>query len=78
MWQDPIVAEVHRTRRELAEKFGFDIQAIVADIRKRQAALGSRLVSPAKSGEHDAALDRGGTNGSAGSMSQSPPPRQVS
>jgi hypothetical protein len=48
MWEDPIVAEVHRTRQELAEKFGFDIQAIVADIRKRQAALGSRLVSLAK------------------------------
>ena len=51
MWEDPIVAEVHRTRQELAAQFGFDVQAIVADIRKRQGALGSRLVSLAKSAE---------------------------
>ena len=40
MWEDPIVAEVHRIRRELAEKFAFDVSAIVADIRQRQAVLG--------------------------------------
>jgi hypothetical protein len=51
MWEDPIVAEVHRTRQELAAKFDFDVNAIVADIRKRQAALGSRLVSLAKCAE---------------------------
>ena len=76
MWEDPIVAEVHRTRRELAEKFDFDVNAIVADIRKRQAALGSRLVSLAKSAEAGAAPDRGGINGT--SDSTSPQPRQVS
>ena len=76
MWEDPIVAEVHRTRRELAEKFDFDVNAIVTDIRKRQAALGPRLVSLAKGAEPGAAPDRGGTNGSAASPSQ--PPRQVS
>ena len=61
MWEDPIVAEVHRTRQELAEKFDFDVEAIVADIRKRQAALGSRLVSLAKSPEQvdsDARISR--------------------
>jgi hypothetical protein len=51
MWEDPIVAEVHRARRELAEKFDFDVIAIVADIRQRQAALGSRLVSLANTAE---------------------------
>ena len=51
MWEDPIVAEVHRTREELAAKFNFDVEAIVADIRERQAALGSRLVSLAKPAE---------------------------
>lgn len=49
MWEDSIVAEVHRIRRELAEKFDFDVHAIVADIRTRQVALGSRLISLAKS-----------------------------
>lgn len=57
MWEDPIVAEVHRTRNELAAKFNFDVKAIFADLRKRQAALGSRLVRPKKQ-EPGAAADR--------------------
>jgi hypothetical protein len=77
MWEDPIVAEVHRTRRELAEKFGFDINAIVDDIRKRQAALGSRLVSLAKPAKPVAAPDRGSVSGSSAAPS-SEPPQQVS
>lgn len=44
MWEDPIVEEVHRIREELAAQFDFDIKAIFADLRKRQAALGERLV----------------------------------
>ena len=75
MWEDPIVAEVHRTRRELAEKFDFDVTAIVADIRKRQAALGSRLVSLAEPAEPLAAPDRRGANHSSASPSQERPPR---
>ena len=71
MWEDPIVAEVHRTREELAEKFGFDVNAIVADIRQRQAALGSRLVSLAKPAEPDAAPDRSGVSGASAAASQS-------
>lgn len=46
MWEDPIVAEVHRTRNELAAAFDFDVKAIFADLRKRQTALGPRLVRP--------------------------------
>jgi len=46
MWEDPIVAEVHRTREMLAAKFNFDIDAIFADMQKRQGELGDRLVSP--------------------------------
>lgn len=45
MWIDPIVAEVHRIREELAAKFHFDVQAMFADMRKRQTELGPRLVS---------------------------------
>jgi hypothetical protein len=48
MWEDPIVAEVHRIREELAAKFNYDIKAIFADMRKRQAASGVRLVFPKK------------------------------
>jgi hypothetical protein len=73
MWDDPIVAEVHRTRQELAKKFDFDVRAIVADIRARQTALGSRLVSLAESAEPGAASDGDGSNGSLTSTSQQPP-----
>jgi hypothetical protein len=45
MREDPIVAEVRRIREELAARFGFDVKAIFADLRSRQAALGERLVS---------------------------------
>lgn len=58
MWEDPIVAEVHRIRRELAGKFNFDVNLIVADIRQRQAALGSRLVSLTEPAEPAADADR--------------------
>jgi hypothetical protein len=46
MWEDPIVAEVHRIREKLAAEHNYDIAAFFADLRKRQAALGSRLVRP--------------------------------
>ena len=59
MWEDPIVAEVRRTREMLAAKFNFDIDAIFADMQKRQAALGDRLVSPRKQAESTAEADRG-------------------
>ena len=58
MWEDPVVAEVHRVREELAARFDFDVAAMFADIRKRQAALGSRVVSLATSAEPPAEADR--------------------
>jgi hypothetical protein len=48
MWEDPIVAEVRAAREQLSAEFNFDLDAIFADIRKRQVALGARLVSPKK------------------------------
>jgi hypothetical protein len=44
MWEDPIVADVHRTREQLAAKFGFDVKSILADLRARQEGLAGRLV----------------------------------
>ena len=43
-WEDPIVAEVRRIREDLSAKFNFDVPAIFADIRARQASAGDRLV----------------------------------
>jgi hypothetical protein len=59
MWEDPIVAEVHRIREMLAARFNFDIDAIFADMQTRQAALGDRLVSPRTRAEPTAEADRG-------------------
>ena len=74
MWEDPIVAEVHRTREKLAAECNFDIEAIFADIRKRQAALGDRLVSPRTRAEPTAEADRGRHSGSSESTSSEAAP----
>jgi len=59
MWEDPIVSEVRRMREKLSAPFGFDVKAIFADLRRRQAALGGRLVSRKKPAEPTDAVDRG-------------------
>jgi len=43
-WEDPIVADVRRTRERLSAQFDFDLAAIFADLRDRQEELGDRLV----------------------------------
>ncbi len=48
MWEDPIVAGIHRTREKLAPGYDVDVKAIFADLRRRQAALGARLVRQKK------------------------------
>ena len=74
MWEDPIVAEVHRTREMLAAKFNFDIDAIFADMQKRQVSLGNRLVSPKTRAESSDEADRGGHSSSTGSTASEAPP----
>lgn len=44
MYEDPIVDEVRKTRERLAEKYNFDVEAIFEALRKRQGALGKKLV----------------------------------
>ena len=51
MWEDPIVAEVHRAREKLAADCNYDVEAFFAGLRKRQASLGDKLVSPKKRAE---------------------------
>ena len=58
MWEDPIVAEVHRTREKLAAEYNFDVTAFFAGLRKRQAALGGRLVHQKKRAEPSYGLGR--------------------
>jgi hypothetical protein len=59
MWEDPIVAEIHRVREKLAADYNFDVAAFFADVRNRQAALGERLVPPKKQGEPKAEVNGG-------------------
>ena len=44
MWEDPIVAEVHRAREKLVAESNFDIDAFFAGVRQRQASLNNRLI----------------------------------
>ena len=74
MWEDPIVAEVHRIREELAARFNHDIHAMFADMRKRQTALGSSLVSLAEPAEPSAEADRGRHSDSSESTSSETAP----
>ena len=45
MWKDEIVEEVRRIRHEHAARFNNDLDAIVADLRKRQRDSGHKVVS---------------------------------
>ena len=44
MNDDPIVASVREIREELSAALGFDVHAIFADLRRREATQGDRLV----------------------------------
>ncbi|MBI2809021.1 MAG: hypothetical protein HYX68_28895 [Planctomycetes bacterium] len=59
MWEDPIVAEVREIREKLAAKFGFDIKAIFADLRKRQGSVGAKLIPQKRRAEPTPEADRG-------------------
>ena len=54
---DPILDEIHRTRREIADRFNGDLRAILDDARKRQAVSGRPTWSP-RAANH--ALQRSG------------------
>ena len=67
MWEDPIVAEVHRAREKLAAEYNFDVTAFFAGLRKRQTSLGARLVPQKKRAEPTAEVARGRHFGPPGS-----------
>lgn len=74
MWEDPIVAEVHRARQKLVAECNYDIKAFFASLRKRQASLGDSLVSPEKRAEPTTEADRGRQIGSSASTSSEAAP----
>ena len=67
MWEDPIVAEVHRAREKLAAECNYDIRAFFAGLQKRQL-LQRKQAEPA------AEADRGRSSGSSESPSSEETP----
>lgn len=49
MWGDQVLEEVRAVREAHAARFGFDLQAIVADLRRRESTSGHPVVMPAQS-----------------------------
>ncbi len=46
MITDPIVERLHKQREEYMERFQYDFEAIIRDIRSREASYPSPLVDP--------------------------------
>jgi hypothetical protein len=46
---DPIVEEIHKIRKEFAEKFDYNVDAMFEDLRKKQVESKRKIVSFAKS-----------------------------
>lgn len=51
-WEDPIVKEIHETRERLAARFGYDVSALFAYIREREAEARMQGVAFADQLEH--------------------------
>lgn len=45
MWQDPIVTEVRRVRREYAAQFGFDLKAMYKVLKEQEKQEQRKTVS---------------------------------
>ncbi|WP_293163978.1 hypothetical protein [Okeania sp. SIO2C9] len=45
MYQDEIVEEIHRIRQEYSRSFNHDLEAIFADLQKKQAESGMKVVN---------------------------------
>ena len=43
---DSVIAEIHRTRREISDRFNGDISAIAEDAARRQATAGRPVWQP--------------------------------
>ncbi len=45
MWTDEIVEEIHQIREEYAKSLNYDLDAIFADLRKKEAKSGRKVVN---------------------------------
>ena len=45
MWTDEIVEEIHQIREAYAKSFNYDLDAIFADLRKKESESGREVVN---------------------------------
>ena len=45
MWKDKIVEEIHQIREAYAKSLSYDLDAIFADLRKKESESGREVVS---------------------------------
>jgi len=55
---DPSLDEIHRTRREMSERFGGDFVAMLDDARRRQEKSGRPIWQPK---HHNKSVNRSGS-----------------
>lgn len=58
MWKDPIVEEVHRTRKAHAKQFNYDLNAICEDLKRQREVLKRQGWKFAKPPRRRAAAER--------------------
>ena len=58
MITDPVVERLHKQREEYMERFQFDFDAIVLDIRSREASCTTPLLEPPASPPDKSAAQR--------------------
>lgn len=44
MWKDPIVEEIHKTRKQISRKYDYDLNRILNHLRKKEIENSSRVV----------------------------------
>ena len=66
MEQDEIIKEVRALREAYAERFGFDVQALYQDAKRREQAAGRRTVAFEPRPAELAATSRGGADSGPG------------
>jgi len=58
MITDPVVEQIHKQREEYMEKFQYDFDAIIRDIRAHEAAYPTPLLEPPASPPAQTAVPR--------------------
>jgi hypothetical protein len=57
-WHDPIVEEVRKHGEEYAASFGYDLDRMVLDLRRRQEERGGKVVSFSDEGSREKSSSR--------------------